>query len=50
MMLCAYEKREAMFELRYKLMEAEQQRLSGVKPYTTGEVREYIEGLHNAKV
>ena len=46
----AFEKREAILELRAKLMEAEQQRLSGVKPYSTSEVRDYIRGIHNANV
>ena len=50
MSVVAYEKREAILNLRAKLMEAEQQRLSGVKPYTTGEVRDYIKGLHDAGV
>ena len=48
MSIDAYEKWEAMLELRFKLMEAEQQRLSGTKPYTTNEVRDYIRGLHHA--
>ena len=50
MSIAAYEKREAMLDLRTKLMEAEQQRLSGVQPYTTGEVREYIRWLHDASI
>ena len=50
MSIAAFEKREAMLNLRVKLMEAEQQRLSGAKPYTTGEVRDYIRGLHDANV
>ena len=48
MSIDAFEKREAMLDLRAKLMDAEQQRLSGVKPYTTSEVRDYIRGLHDA--
>jgi len=50
MSIDAFEKREAILDLRAKLMEAEQQRLSGVKPYTTNEVRDYIRGIHNANV
>jgi len=50
MSIDAFEKREAMIDLRVKLMEAEQQRLSGAKPYTTTEVRDYIRGIHNADV
>ena len=50
MSIDAFGKREAMLDLRAKLMEAEQQRLSGVKPYTTNEVRSYIRGLHDARV
>jgi PHD/YefM family antitoxin component YafN of YafNO toxin-antitoxin module len=50
MSIAAYEKREAVLDLRSKLLEAEQQRLSGAKPYTTGEVRDYIHGLHNANL
>jgi PHD/YefM family antitoxin component YafN of YafNO toxin-antitoxin module len=50
MSIDAFEKREAILDLRAKLMEAEQQRLSGAKPYTMGEVREYIQGLNNAVV
>lgn len=50
MSIIAFEKREAMLNLRAKLMEAEQQRLSGVQPCTTDEVRDYIRGLHNANI
>ena len=50
MSIDAYEKREAMLDLRAKLMEAEQQRLSDTKLYTTGELREYIKRLHDANV
>jgi len=50
MSIDAFEKREAMLNLRAKLMDAEQQRLSGAKPYTTSEVRDYIRGLHDATV
>ena len=46
----AFEKREAMLDLRIKLMDAEQQRLSGAAPYTTSEVRGYIGGLRDASV
>ena len=45
MSIDAFEKREAMLDLRAKLMEADSQRLSGVAPHTTGEVREYIRRL-----
>jgi PHD/YefM family antitoxin component YafN of YafNO toxin-antitoxin module len=50
MSIAAFEKREAMLDLRAKLMEAEQERLSGAAPYTTKEVRNYIRGLHNANL
>jgi len=50
MSIAAYERREAMLDLRSKLMEAEMQLLSGAKPYTTGEVRDYIRGIHNGVV
>ena len=50
MSIDAYEKREAILDLREKLMVAEHQRLSGAKTYTTDEVRDYIRGLHNADV
>ena len=50
MSIQAFEKREAILDLRAKLMEAEQQRLSGVKPCSTSEVRDYIRGIHNANV
>ena len=50
MSIDAFEKREAMQDLRAKLMEAEQQRLSGAKPYSTAEVRDYIRGLRDADV
>jgi len=50
MSMDAFEKREAILSLRTKLLEAEQQRLSGAKPYTANEVREYIRGLHDANV
>jgi len=48
MSIDAYERREAMLDLRAKLMEAEQQRLAGAQSYTTKEVRNYIRGLHDA--
>jgi prevent-host-death family protein len=50
MSIAAYEEREAMLDLRAKLMEAEQQRLSGMKPYSMDEVRSYIHGLRDATV
>ena len=50
MSIDAFEKREAMLDLRAKLMEAEQQRLSGAKPYTTSEVRDYIREIHDANI
>lgn len=43
----AFERREAMLNLKAKLLDAEQQRLSGAPTYNTDEVREYIRGLHN---
>ena len=46
----AYERREAMLDLRAKLLEAEQQRISGAKLYTVSEVRDYITGIDNANV
>ncbi len=36
-----------MLNLKAKLLDAEQQRLSGAPTYNTDEVREYIRGLHN---
>ena len=50
MSIDAFERREAVLNLRAKMMEAEQQRLSGAKPYTTNEVRDYIKELHDANV
>jgi len=50
MSIAAFERREAMLNLRAKLLEAEQQRLSGVPTYTTDDVRGYIRGLHNEQV
>ena len=50
MSIVAFERREAMLNLRTKLLEAEQQRLSGVPTYTTDDVRGYIRGLHNEQV
>jgi PHD/YefM family antitoxin component YafN of YafNO toxin-antitoxin module len=50
MSIDAFEKREAMLDLRAKLLDAEQQRLSGATPYTTSEVRDYIRGLHDARL
>ena len=50
MSIAAFEKREAMLDLRSKIMEAEQQRLSGARPYSTSEVREYIQEKHNENI
>lgn len=50
MSIAAFERREAMLNLRAKLLEAEQQRLSGTPTYTTDDVREYVRGLNNEKV
>ncbi|WP_407306922.1 type II toxin-antitoxin system Phd/YefM family antitoxin [Desulfosporosinus sp. SB140] len=50
MSIAAFERREAMLNLRAKLLEAEQQRLSGAPTYTTDDVREYIRGLCNEQV
>lgn len=50
MSIVAFERREAMLNLRAKLLEAEQQRLSGAPTYTTDDVREYIRGLNNGQV
>jgi len=50
MSIDAFEKREAMLDLRAKLMDAEHQRLSGAQTYSTNEVREYIRGLHDANI
>jgi len=50
MSIVAFERREAMLNLRAKLLEAEQQRLSGAPTYTTDDVREYIRGLNNEQV
>lgn len=46
MSIVAFERREAMLNLRTKLLEAEQQRLSGAPTYTTDDVREYIRVLN----
>jgi len=40
MSIVAFERREAMLNLRTKLLEAEQQRLSGAPTYTTDDGRE----------
>jgi prevent-host-death family protein len=45
MSIAAFERREATLNLRAKLLEAEQQRLSGVPTYSTDDVRGYIRGL-----
>ncbi|SHN72942.1 type II toxin-antitoxin system Phd/YefM family antitoxin [Desulfitobacterium chlororespirans] len=50
MSIAAYEHREAMLDLRTKLLEAEKQRLNGAPSYTSDEVREYIRRLHNDQV
>lgn len=50
MSIKAFERREAMLNLKAKLLEAEQQRLSGAPTHTTDEVREYIRGLNNGQV
>ncbi len=50
MSIAAFERREAMLNLRAKLLEAEQQRLSGASTYTTDDVRKYIRGLHDKQV
>ncbi len=46
MSIAAFERREATLNLRAKLLEAEQQRLSGVPTYTVDDVRGYIRGLY----
>ena len=48
MSIAAFEKREAMLDLRAKLMEAEYQRILGAQLYTTDEVRDYIRGFNDA--
>jgi len=50
MSIAAFERREAMLNLRAKLLEAEQQRLSGAPTCTTDDIRKYIRGLHNEQV
>ncbi|MEA1959901.1 MAG: type II toxin-antitoxin system Phd/YefM family antitoxin [Bacillota bacterium] len=50
MSIAAFERREATLNLRAKLLEAEQQRLSGSPTYTTDDVRKYIRGLENEQV
>lgn len=47
MSIAAYERREAMLNLRAKLLEAEQQRLGGAATFNTDEVRERIRGLRD---
>ncbi|HZK84596.1 MAG TPA: type II toxin-antitoxin system prevent-host-death family antitoxin [Desulfosporosinus sp.] len=49
MSIAAFERREAMLNLRTKLLEAEQQRLSGAPTYSTDDVKRYIRGLHNGQ-
>ncbi len=46
----AFERREAILNLRAKLLESEQQRLDGAPTYSTDEIRKYIKGLHNGKI
>jgi len=50
MSIATFERREAMLNLRAKLLEAEQQRLGGAPTYTTDDVRGYIRGLYNEQV
>jgi len=50
MSIAAFERREAMLNLRAKLLEAEQQRLSDAPTYSTDEVRAYTRGLYNEQV
>lgn len=50
MSIAAFERREAMLNLRTKLLEGEQQRLSGAPTYNTDDVRKYIKGLHNGRL
>ncbi len=42
----AFERCEAMLNLKAKLLEAEQQRLSGAPTHTTDDAREYVRGLN----
>lgn len=46
----AYTAREEMLDLREKLLEAEAQRLSGVKTYTQNEVNKQLEDIINGGV
>jgi hypothetical protein len=42
-----FDKTKTQPNLHEKLLEAEQQRLSGAATYTVSEVRDYIRGLHD---
>lgn len=50
MSLEAFERREAMLELREKLMEAEEQRLAGVPTLSRDEVHKRLKEKINGKV
>jgi prevent-host-death family protein len=50
MSIAAFERKEAMLNLRAKLLDAEQQRLSGAPTYTTDDLRKYVKGLHHEQV
>lgn len=50
MSLEAYSYREEMLDIREKLLEAEAQRLSGVKTYTLDEVSGRLEDIINGRV
>lgn len=46
----AYTYREELLDLREKLLDAEMQRISGARTYTTKEVSERLKGLINGEV
>ncbi|MEN6389903.1 MAG: type II toxin-antitoxin system Phd/YefM family antitoxin [Syntrophomonas sp.] len=50
MSIKAFEQREAMLNLKAKLLEAEQQRLSGAPTHTTDDVREHFRGLYRGQI
>lgn len=50
MELSAFEEREALLDLREKLLVSEQNRLSGAKVFTADEVEKRIRAKYNGKV
>ncbi|WP_054693191.1 type II toxin-antitoxin system Phd/YefM family antitoxin [Syntrophomonas palmitatica] len=50
MSIAAFERKEAMLNLRAKLLDAEQQRLSGAPTCTTDDLRKFVKDLHHEQV